>query len=202
LSYFVGNISPSSIIGKFYGIDIRNIGSGNAGATNALRTMGKKAGLITLILDILKGFIMPLITFLFIGLPGYYFAGFFVVIGHMWPVVFKFKGGKGVATAVGTLFFINPLVGFIGLIIVLVFTLITKIVSFAVLLACIIIIPLSFFIAKNDFPYIFLIVVLIIIKHSGNINRLFNGTENKISLGTPKKDKEAYLRARESAKKN
>ena len=109
IAYLLGNISPSTLLAKAKGIDIHKEGSGNAGTTNALRVMGKKAGVITLVVDVLKGTIAVLIGFLLAGSAGEAWCVLAVFCGHVWPVFYKFKGGKGVATAFGALLGLNPL---------------------------------------------------------------------------------------------
>ena len=96
VAYFIGNISPSTIMAKRQGIDIKKEGSGNAGTTNALRVMGKKAGAITCIVDILKGVVAVLIGMLIGGPAAAYLCALCVFLGHVWPIVYRFQGGKGV----------------------------------------------------------------------------------------------------------
>ena len=129
ISYFIGNISPSTIMAKRAGLDIKKEGSGNAGTTNALRVMGKKAGAITMVIDIVKGVAAVMIGTLIVGEMGAMCCGFCVFIGHIWPMIYKFKGGKGVATTFGVLLAINPIYALAELIIVAIFTLGTKIMS-------------------------------------------------------------------------
>ena len=137
IAYLLGSISFSVIISKkMAGFDVRQKGSGNAGSTNVLRTVGKKAAIITLICDILKGVIAILVAFLvgkwFSGLDNallIQLAGIFVILGHTFPVFFKFKGGKGVATALGVLLMTNWQVGLICLVFALILIALTRMVS-------------------------------------------------------------------------
>ena len=125
-SYLIGNISPSILLAKRQNIDIRKSGSGNAGTTNALRVLGKKAAIITLVVDILKGTIVVLIAG---NIAGQFVAELCTVAvftGHVWPVCFGFKGGKGVATVFGALMGLNPLLGLCALGVVIVGVLISK----------------------------------------------------------------------------
>ena len=104
IAYFLGNISGSLIFGKIlYGIDIRNMGSGNAGATNATRSVGKKFGVIVLLVDLLKAVIAVCIGILLNGKDGGLLAGLFTVIGHDFPIIYGFKGGKGIASSAGVI---------------------------------------------------------------------------------------------------
>lgn len=137
IAYLIGSINFSVIISKkMAGFDVREKGSGNAGTTNMLRSVGKKAAVITLICDILKGVISVLIAYLtsklVANLDGALLAqiaGIAVIIGHTFPVFFGFKGGKGVATSLGVLLCINWSVGLICLVFALVIMAITKMVS-------------------------------------------------------------------------
>ena len=96
IAYLIGNISPATLIGRFYGIDIKKAGSGNAGTTNVLRVLGTKAAACTLVIDILKGLVAVTIAQGRFNNLGAMLAFAAVVIGHIYPVIFKFKGGKGV----------------------------------------------------------------------------------------------------------
>lgn len=126
IAYLLGNISPSTLLAKAKGIDIHKEGSGNAGTTNALRVMGKKAGVITLVVDVLKGTVAVLIGFLLAGSAGEAWCVLAVFCGHVWPVFYKFKGGKGVATAFGALLGLNPLMALLTLLIVVIAVLIQQ----------------------------------------------------------------------------
>ena len=106
-AYLIGNISPATLIGRFYGIDIKKAGSGNAGTTNVLRVLGTKAAICTLLIDVFKGFIAVHIAQGRFNNLGAMLAFAAVVIGHIYPVVFKFKGGKGVATFLGAAMALN-----------------------------------------------------------------------------------------------
>ena len=137
IAYLIGSISFSVIISKkMAGFDVREKGSGNAGSTNVLRTVGKKAAIITLICDILKGVVGILIAMLagkiIQGLDNallVQLAGIFVIIGHTFPVFFKFKGGKGIATSLGVLLMVNWQIGLICLVFALLLIILTRMVS-------------------------------------------------------------------------
>ena len=107
IAYFIGNISPSIILGKMAGVDIKKEGSGNAGTTNALRVLGKKAALITLVIDIGKGVLAVAAGNLIGGAETGYLCAIAVFCGHIWPCFYSFKGGKGVATAFGAILAVN-----------------------------------------------------------------------------------------------
>ena len=106
-AYFIGNISPATLIARFYGVDIKKTGSGNAGTTNVLRVLGTKAAICTLLIDVFKGFIAVSIAQGNFNNLGAMLAFAAVVIGHIYPIVFKFKGGKGVATFLGAAMALN-----------------------------------------------------------------------------------------------
>jgi len=185
LCYLIGSFSSAYILGKLImKADIRSYGSGNAGATNALRVFGKKIGLMVFILDILKGILAVYIGGKILGYDGKILGGFFAVIGHMWPIFLKFRGGKGIATSFGMLLSIHwptAIITLIGFIIVL---LLSKYVSLASISACVLA-PIVIALVKEPFDRKFFIAVLIIaitsiIKHRSNIRRLLNGQEYKL----------------------
>ena len=198
IAYLLGSISFSVIISKkIAGFDVREKGSGNAGTTNVLRTVGKKASIITLICDVLKGVVAILVAYiaglilkdsvdkaLLIQL-----AGLAVIIGHTFPIFFGFKGGKGIATALGVLLITNWNIGLICLVFALVLMIITKMVSLGSLAAAvlfpilIIFMPhTSYLVDGNYIIYGILIAALVIFNHRANVKRLLTGTENKIDF--------------------
>ena len=188
LFYLIGSCPFALILTKLSGLgDIRNIGSGNVGATNVLRTGNKFIAFIVLFLDILKGFIPFLIMqFYFheVSLLTKIFLCHFAVLGHIFPIWLNFKGGKGVATYIGFLFGLNPLIAVSFLIIWLLIAFITKYSSLGSLTG--IFVAPSYFIFINFNLYIIIFFVylsfIIIFKHKENIKRLINKTENKIKL--------------------
>lgn len=183
IAYFIGNFATSYIVSmRSAKIDIRQHGSGNAGATNVLRVLGAKAAAITFIGDALKGVIAVLIGRYLAGSYGAVLAAFFVIIGHNWPVLLKFKGGKGVATTIGSMLAINPLVVMIALAVGIVILITTKYVSLASITGMVIF-PILMIVLKQPIEYnIFSVVVAVIAiyRHKKNIVRLMNGTESKL----------------------
>lgn len=184
-AYLIGNVSPAYIIGKFAAnIDIREHGSGNAGTTNVLRVMGTKAGVFVLMVDLLKGVLAVWLGRLFGGDLLAVLAGLFVVVGHNWPVLLKFKGGKGVATSLGVGLMISPQNALICLGIAIIVIITTKYVSLASLTG----IPFWTFllvIGSHNYLYIYLgiaLSLLAIYKHRSNIRRIFKGTESKFNI--------------------
>ncbi len=183
ISYLMGSIPFGLILTKvLLKKDIREIGSGNIGATNVLRTGNKLIGYLTLILDVLKA-VIPVLYIKFNFPELVYISSLSAFIGHVFPIWLKFKGGKGVATYIGFLFGINLILGLFFLITWLAIALVFKYSSLSSLIATTIT-PI-YFIGKSDhYIAIFLIYLLavIVIKHHENIKRLLNRTENKIKL--------------------
>ena len=189
LVYFFGSIPFAYILPKFFGLgDIRGLGSGNVGATNVLRTGKKKLAFLVLFFDILKGFI-PLIV-----LKNYLFTNSseliicaiasLTILGHIFPIWLKFKGGKGVATYIGYIFAINYIFGLIFIFACLFIALI-KIYSSLASVISLIILPLSLYVMQfnKDINLLLLFIsIIILIKHYSNILRLFNKTESKIKF--------------------
>lgn len=201
IAYLIGSINFSIILSKrMAGFDIREKGSGNAGTTNMLRAVGKKAAVITLICDILKGVVSILIAVLAGKIVKnlnnallVQLAGIFVIIGHTFPVFFKFKGGKGIATALGVLLMINWQIGLICLIFALVLMALTKMVSVGSIAAAILFPILVAFIDQNyivqtsnsNWSYLvfsIIVALLVIFNHRANVQRILNGTENRLSF--------------------
>lgn len=182
-AYFIGNISPAILIGKMMlGIDIRSKGSGNAGATNTLRVLGKKAAIATLVIDVLKGVAAVLIGKYIGGQDLAMACGMAVFIGHIWPMIFGFRGGKGIATAFGTIVTIEPLLGLIYAIIGLSTVAITRKVSVGSLVTSILFPVIAYFFEPRYLLWATTMAVIILFKHRLNIKRLFKGEEPNLSF--------------------
>ncbi len=192
VAYLIGSISFAIIFSKkFAGFDVRERGSNNAGTTNVLRTVGKKAAALTLICDILKGVVAVLLAMLAANIwqeaDGEllkYLAGLMAIIGHTFPVYYGFKGGKGVATSLGVLLVVNPQIGIICLVFALIIMIATRMVSLGSVLAATLFPILTVFMVDSFSAKVIsiLIALLVIFNHRSNIKRLKNGTENKISF--------------------
>ena len=188
LFYLIGSLPFALILTKLSGFgDIRNIGSGNVGATNVLRTGNKLLAIMVLSLDILKGLIPYLIINIYfneLSLLNKIFLCHFAVIGHIYPIWLKFKGGKGVATYIGFLFGLNPYIAISFLLIWLVVAYMSKYSSLGSLVGIFVAPAYFIFINFNFNISIFFIYLsfVIIIKHKENIKRLINKTESKIKL--------------------
>ena len=188
-AYLLGSISFGMIVAKLAGgPNLREVGSKNTGATNVLRVMGLKIGLIVFVLDILKALIACIIGRVWLGLNGAMLAGLAVVIGHNWPCFFQFKGGKGVASTLAVMLLTFPIPAIICYVVAIVLIATTKYVSLgSITLAALFAILV---IATNWANWLVILWVLIIAglliwRHHANIGRLLHGTENK--LGSKKK---------------
>lgn len=199
VAYLLGSISSAVIVSRVYAHDdVRKYGSKNAGMTNVLRTYGKLPALFTFLGDFVKGILAVLagrLIFSLLGVTDFdagYLAGFFALLGHLYPIYFGFKGGKGVLTSLGIILVVNPLVLLILLIIFLPVLFITRIVSLvsvtgAVLYPFVTLIvdlclrkPVLF-----DFLFAVLFSLIVIWRHRSNIQRLLNGTERRIGDKKP-----------------
>lgn len=190
-AYFLGSLNFAIIIsGKQYRQDIRNFGSKNAGMTNMMRTYGKKAAGLTLLGDALKAVVACLIGYALLGQMGAYIAGLFCIIGHMFPIYYRFKGGKGVVTAAITILMCNPFVFLILFVMFVIIVLFSKYISLGSV-TCMLLYPLilnaidSFMLDIPVSPYVWcsvLMTALVVIKHWENIKRLREGKESKFSF--------------------
>jgi glycerol-3-phosphate acyltransferase PlsY len=198
IAYLLGSIPTSVWIGKyFYGIDIREHGSGNAGATNTFRVLGKKPGIIVLIIDILKGSAAVSLAYWFEDvLPANEFIDIEIglaiacVFGHIFPVFAGFRGGKGVATLLGATIIITPISCALALVVFLIVLFSTRYVSLSSMSAGVSYPFILHFVLHNQHPsltiYSILIALLLIITHRKNIRRLLTHTESKIVLAKSK----------------
>ena len=190
IGYLFGNIFQTGYwYGKFNHIDIREYGSGNAGTTNVMRTLGKKAGIITYLLDTFKAVFAALaVHFLFgrnsdIEMLLFLYSGFGVVLGHNFPVYLKFKGGKGIATTGGVIFAFHWQLGLICAAVFLIITAISKYVSLGSICMVLIIPFILYFNNPHDWKLVIvgcIFTAMAIWRHRANIGRLMNGTENKL----------------------
>ena len=195
IPYLIGSVNPAIILSqKIYHDDIRSHGSGNAGATNTLRTYGKKMAALIFLLDLLKAVVAVVIGSLILSREmGGAIAGIFVILGHTFPVYYKFKGGKGVASLAGVVLILSPISFVILISLFVAIVLLTRFVSLGSVM-CVMLLPLiqHAFYPKNGFITLACIVfmALIVFMHRENIKRLLEGKESKISFGS-KKEKAA-----------
>ncbi len=195
IAYLIGSIATSVWIGRvFFGVDIRTLGSGNAGATNTIRVLGPKPGIIVLLLDAFKGWLA-----VFIG--GFFAPGFYVpeqvvnfelvlalvaVLGHIFPIYVGFKGGKGVATLVGVIIALYPSSFFVVFAVFLCVLIFSGYVSLSSITSALAFPFICVFLFKVSYPsliiFSILIAIFIPLTHKKNIARLLNGTENKFKI--------------------
>lgn len=200
IAYLIGSVNFSVILSKkMAGFDVREKGSGNAGSTNMLRSVGKKAAAITLICDILKGVVSISIAMILGNIVQnmnkellVQIAGIAVVIGHTFPIFFQFKGGKGVATSLGVLLMSNWQIGLICLVFALVLMVLTRMVSLGSCGAAVLFPVLTLFINENYtvltggkkgttyLVYSIVLAAIVLFNHRSNIKRILNGTENRL----------------------
>ena len=200
--YLLGAIPFSVVVGKlFFGIDVRKEGSGNPGATNTMRVLGKKAGFSVLILDMGKGAIAVFIASLVYSSIGNTInnitpkeleatCGALAILGHVYSPFLKFKGGKGVATSIGTVLALNPATGLIMMLAFTAILILSKYVSLGSIIAAALYPVLNLLFDENSskilLTFSILLALMIIIKHKDNIKRLLAGNENKFSLKSKK----------------
>jgi glycerol-3-phosphate acyltransferase PlsY len=193
LAYIIGSIPTAVWVSKsVFGIDIRDYGSGNAGATNSFRVLGSKWGSFVMLVDVTKGIVA---TSLYILIPFYLnnelartnfmiALGMVAVLGHIFPIFANFRGGKGVATLLGMALAIQPMVALLCLVVFLITLLSTRFVSLSSMLAGVAFMVLILFIfnEKETIYRLFAIIVamMVVVTHQKNISRLFKGTENKV----------------------
>lgn len=191
-SYLFGNLSFARYISRAKNNDITKLGSGNPGSTNMLRNFGLKIGLLNLLLDMLKGFIPALVAWLIFKSDIYlYIAGVCAIVGHIYPVVYKFKGGKGIATMVGVFFAANPLITLIVVVIAAISWLLFQYGSVASFICVTALTVYEGILAQANLAVneskivcllLFVIFLLTWYAHRGNIERLLFGKESKVDL--------------------
>lgn len=182
ISYFLGNISPAILIGRAMGVDIRKEGSGNAGTTNVLRVLGKKAALATLGIDIFKGVAAVLLGRMAGGDSLAMICAVAVFLGHIWPLAFQFKGGKGIATAFGAIVTLLPVLGLIEAAIAVSLILISRRVSVGSLVAAVALPFAAYYFMVAFTPWAAIMAGIVIFKHRKNVQRLLKGEEPKLSF--------------------
>ena len=184
LGYLLGSVNTSILVGRFYGIDVRKHGSGNAGMTNTLRTLGKKAAILVTLGDVLKAVVACLVGAYIIGdfELGAMFGGLPAVLGHNWPLYFGFKGGKGILTTFAVIMMMDWKIGLILFAVFVVLVAITRYISLGSVIGAALFPLVGLWLGKGYvfFGFALVLALLAIAKHSGNIKRLLNGTESKL----------------------
>jgi acyl phosphate:glycerol-3-phosphate acyltransferase len=186
-AYVVGSIDFAVIVARMHGIDIHQVGSGNPGASNVLRSIGRLPAAMVLIGDTLKGVIGAAMGMIAAGSVDFqvewaFLAGFAAVVGHCYPVFHRFRGGKGVATGLGVLLFTVPIVGVIVVAGWLVLVKVTKTASISSLIAVAASVPLAIWqgVAGMSLVWLLATVVLVVWRHRANIQRVFRGSEQRV----------------------
>jgi glycerol-3-phosphate acyltransferase PlsY len=185
VAYLLGSIPFGVVVGKlFYGVDVREHGSGNVGTTNVFRVLGKKAGAVVMVCDILKGYLPAAIAAALFTPWAAIFIAAAPVVGHMYSIFLKGKGGKGIATGAGVVLALVPLAFAIIFTTWLVLIVVTRYVSVASLTAAVLV-PVLTFLFHEPLPYKIagvLVAILVWWAHRGNISRLLAGEENRVKL--------------------
>ncbi len=184
-AYFLGSIPVGVMLGRLKGVDPRKTGSGNIGATNVMRAAGKKLGVVTLILDAAKGFVpVALATLLGVPLCVVALVGLVAFLGHVFPVFLRFKGGKGVATALGVYLAISPVTILAAFVVFVIVAAIWRYVSLASMIGATVV-PIGLYLIGAPWSFVVmavLITLVVIVRHKDNIARLVKGTESKLSF--------------------
>jgi len=186
-AYVVGSIDFAVIVARMHGVDIHEVGSGNPGASNVIRSVGKLAGAMVLLGDTMKGVVGAAMGMVASGtadpqIEWAFLAGFAAVIGHCYPIFHRFRGGKGVATGLGVLFFTMPLVGVVTVVGWLILVKLTKTASISSLVMVIVAIPLAIWQGVEGMSLVWLgaTIALVFWRHRGNILRVLRGSEQKV----------------------
>ena len=187
-AYFIGSLDFAVVVARAHGVDIHAVGSGNPGASNVLRTLGKGPAAMVLLGDALKGVIAAAVGWMAVGAgdpatqPIAFAAGFMAVMGHCFPVFHKFKGGKGVATGAGVLLFTLPLIGFVLAVVWAIVAKVFKVASVASLTVVVLAVPLAFWQGTRGVAlgWLAAMLALIVIRHAPNIRRMISGSEQRV----------------------
>ncbi len=186
-SYLIGSIPCGLVLGKLRGVDLRQYGSGKTGSANVLRTLGPRYAAVALIADMLKGVIAVVLATYILGTPvGEMAAGFAAIAGHNWSVFIRFQGGRGVATSVGGLFVMAPVVAASGFAIFAIVAAVSRYVSLGSMMGGLSALAMiAAYVALDKAPVQYLIYVavaaaLIVLQHRDNIARLLSGSESKL----------------------
>jgi len=181
LAYFLGSIPFGKIVGLHYGIDIQKEGSGNIGFANSWRVLGLKKAAFVLILDVLKGYACIILFRGYLNSTQLPILALVPILGHIFPVWLKFHGGKGVATSLGVVLALSPLLSLIGIIVWVLVVIATKRPAIASLSMMLIMLASSFYVADNLSLLLATIFIIVVATHHKNISNLLHGREPKIS---------------------
>jgi glycerol-3-phosphate acyltransferase PlsY len=183
LAYLLGSIDFGAIVPRLMGVDIYEHGSGNPGASNVFRTLGKKAGGLVMAGDALKGLAAAGIADLWVGETVGFAAAFLAVVGHVFPVFFKFKGGRGVATAIGAVLWLEPLFGLLLTALWVGIVLVLKVASIGSLTAMALYVPGFAITGHRGWSLVWAGAgaVLVVVRHTPNIRRMISGSERRVT---------------------
>lgn len=206
-AYLIGSIPTAVWIGKyFYKINVREYGSGNAGATNTFRVLGKRAGVPVLLIDVMKGFAAVSLAYFSHYTPGsgqiinlQLVLGIASLVGHIFPIFASFRGGKGIATLLGIVLAVHPQAAFISIGVFILVLLISSYVSLSSMIAAMVFPVLVILVFKTTTPsliiFSILIAIMVLITHQKNIERLLRREESKARIIKKKKKKEEPVEA-------
>ncbi len=180
--YFIGGLESAVLVARAQGVDIRREGSGNPGASNVFRVLGTKAGAIVFLFDVAKGLAATLIGSAAGGPAVGALAGFAAVVGHCYPVFFKFRGGKGGAAFGGMVLGLYPLVALLFLVVFSAIIVTTKVASLATITATVVGLPVVWLAGARGWVFVWILAagLLVLFRHRGNIARLVAGRERKV----------------------
>ena len=185
VAYFLGNIMGGKLLEKIYKEEFTNKGSGNVGARNAGRVLGARSFIFVLVVDFFKGFLVVIMLKILNASDWViYSAIILVILGHIKPVIFRFKGGKGVATSLGVFLFLIPVITLILLVIFILVAYFTRYISLASITAAFLLPIFTFFTHRDSYLFALsvIIAIFVIYRHKTNISRLLSGTENKFKF--------------------
>lgn len=180
--YLTGSIDFGVLVPRLFGVDIYRVGSGNPGASNVLRSLGRGAAAVVVLGDLVKGLAAAMLGALVVGDAAGFAAGFAAVMGHCFPVWHRFRGGKGVATAGGMTFWLEPLLGLSLLLVWGLVVALTRRASVASLALAVLYVPGMLLFGRSGWPLAWTaaVALLIVVRHHANIRRLMRGTEHSI----------------------
>ena len=179
-AYLLGSIPSGKLVGRMYGIDIQKKGSRNIGFTNSLRTLGLKPAIFVLLGDMLKGLMPTKISLEYLPLNQALIVAAVAILAHIFPVWLKFKGGKGIATGLGAILAINPLIAVIAIILFFIVFLATRIVSISSIIATGSLLFVSYFVSPKTTIFYLCLFIIVVWTHKENIRRLIRGSEKRL----------------------
>ncbi len=181
-AYIVGSLDFAVVVARSHGVDIYAVGSGNPGTSNVMRSLGRGAAAMTMVGDLLKGFVGAAMGFVALGTVGAAAGGSLAVVGHCFPVFHRFRGGKGVATAAGMMLWVSPLAALLLAGVWVVAVAVTRVASIGSLLVLVSGIPLAWWTGVEGWSLVFVgaTVLLVLIRHRGNIQRIVNRGERTV----------------------